>query len=562
VIVTAKLVLWCLAVVAVLSPRSQSADGKIAFYSNRGGDEDVYLMNADGTDVQLLTEGPFTGLCPDLSPDGRRIVFVSRGDGNSDLYLMELATREVKRLTDLPSTERQPRWSPDGKRIALQSNRDGNYEIYTMDADGQNWVRLTHTDAEELWPKWSPDGRQIAFSSMRDGNWEIYIVNADGTGLRRLTNSDRRELNPSWSPDGTRIAFASGTDRRFQLDVHLINVDGTNEIQLTDLDGVEENPIWSPDGTRIAFQTMKDGNFEIYVMDTDGSNWQNLTNDPAHDYWPSWVNPAAADEVKPAPRGLLPAEAVQLQIVCDDRAINDAMIPSRSFSCYVIAGDLCMLFDTGGDGSLLSANLSAAGIDPGAIDIIMMSHCNSDHVGGLPTACRAAEHPPRLVLPGGELPRNLGGLALSLVPAKIDSAKSLAATVEVTEASTIIGTGMLTTGTLGDDIPEQSLIIETDAGPVVVTGCSHPGVGQIVRRAAELTGRPVLMMVGGFHLVAHSAEEIDAVVGDLDTLVGFIAPCHCTGEPVRQAFRERFGDRFVDIAAGSVIRMADFRSDS
>lgn len=267
-------------------------DGKIAFYSVRSGRDDIYIMNADGSDVELVTKGGYGGKCPDLSPDGSRMVFVSLRDGNSELFLMDLAAGTERRLTNSPSVERQPAWSPDGRRIAFQSNRDGNYEIYTMDAEGADWQRLTFSDAEELWPHWSPDGDKIAFNSFRDGNWEIYIVNTEGSDLRRLTNTpDIYETGGSWSPDGMRIAFRSGPPRQFQGNIHLINIDGTGEIELTDFDGVEENPVWSPNGGKIIFQSMMSGNFELYVIDADGSNLRNLTQNSAHDYWPSWVVP-------------------------------------------------------------------------------------------------------------------------------------------------------------------------------------------------------------------------------------------------------------------------------
>lgn len=286
-IATIFLLLWTPPIVF-----SSDADGKIAFYSNRSGRDDIYIMNADGSNVQLVTKGEYGGKCPDLSPDGSRIVFVSPRDGNSELYVIDIAAGVTRRLTELPGTERQPEWSPDGRRIAFQSNRDGNYEIYTMAADGTDWRRLTFSEAEELWPKWSPDGKQIVFNSFRDDNWEIYIINSDRTNLRRLTNTPEVwETGGSWSPDGMRIVFRSGPPRQFQGNIHLLNIDGTNEIELTDFDGVEENPVWSPDGRRIVFQSMKDGDFDLYIMDADGSNLKNLTNNSAHDYWPSWVAP-------------------------------------------------------------------------------------------------------------------------------------------------------------------------------------------------------------------------------------------------------------------------------
>ncbi|UCC45328.1 MAG: PD40 domain-containing protein [Candidatus Zixiibacteriota bacterium] len=266
--------------------------GKIAFYSNRSGRDDIYLMDVVGGDVQRLTDGDYGGKCPDLSPEGDYVAFVSLRDGNSEIYVKDLSSGMVERLTNLSSVERQPRWSPDGSRIALQSNRDGDYELYVMDADGSNWTRLTHSPGEDILPVWSPDGSRIVFSSFRDSNWEIYTIGSAGSDLARLTESDDWETGASWSPVGDRIAFRSGPAQQFTGDIHLINVDGNNEVTLTDFDALEEHPEWSPDGDRIAFQTNRDGNLEIYVMDTLGANIKNFTYNSAHDLWPSWSGPS------------------------------------------------------------------------------------------------------------------------------------------------------------------------------------------------------------------------------------------------------------------------------
>ena len=536
----------------------QANDGKIAFYSGRNGRDDIFLMNADGTDVQLITKGEYGGKCPDISPDGTRIIFVSLRDDNSDLYLVDLASGEEQRLTDLPSAERQPKWAPDGKRIAFQSDRDGNYEIYVMDADGSNWQRLTFNDAEELWPSWSRDGQQIAFSSFRDGNWEIYVVGANGTGLRRVTHSGDGEMHPSWSPDGTRFAYQRRPPAvRFQNDIHVMNVDGTNDRKLTDFDGVEENPVWSPDGTQIAFQTMKDGNFEIYVMDADSSRLVNLTNHPANDYWPSWVVSGKSSTVAPRGGEKLPAKAVEFQILYDDVSHREDMEAGRGFSCLVKAGGKTLLMDAGGDSQLLLSNMAACKVDLADIDIVILSHCNSDHIGGLPSVLRSSGTVMKVYLPGGKLPGNLAGRALEIIPAKIDTIKSLVTSLVFVETPVQICDGIMSTGLLGDDIPEQGLVLLTEAGTIVITGCAHPGITQIVRRVFELTGEPILLTMGGFHLVAESQYTIDSLAEELDSMTTYIAPCHCSGDLARARFSLRFGTRYLELSAGSILRLAD-----
>ena len=140
---------------------------------------------------------------------------------------------------------------------------------------------------------------QIAFVSKRDGNFEIYVMDADGVNPRRLTNNSDGDWDPSWSPDGKRIVFCSDRDGHphripgwFTSEIYVMDADGGNQQNLTNHPSDDRSPSWSPDGTRIAFQSYRDNdrnhNIEIYVMAADGSNLQRLTNNLIEDEDPSW----------------------------------------------------------------------------------------------------------------------------------------------------------------------------------------------------------------------------------------------------------------------------------
>jgi Tol biopolymer transport system component len=134
---------------------------------------------------------------------------------------------------------------------------------------------------------------QIAFASDRDGNWEIYVMNVDGNDQRNLTNTSTNDTGPAWSPDGSQIAFMSGCqlrswDPESTCGIYVMNADGSDPRNLTNNSAEDLSPTWSPDGSQIAFASDRDGNSEIYVMNADGSDPRNLTNNSAGDWTPVW----------------------------------------------------------------------------------------------------------------------------------------------------------------------------------------------------------------------------------------------------------------------------------
>ena len=267
--------------------------GRIAWNTDRDGgpDQDIWIMNADGSRATQLTEN--TGIddgSPRWSPDGQRIVFHSTRDGDYEVYIMNADGSGVARLTDNASGDLVPAWSPDGKKLVFVSDRDGDLEIFTMNADGTGVSQLTHNACTEYNPAWSPGGKQIAFRSDCDGDAEIYVINADGTGLtQRTNNTGFQDDGPAWSPDGKRLAFAS--DRDGDWEIYVMNADGTGVTQLTNNIGATDFiPAWSPDGKHLVFTSDRDGDFELFVMNADGTGVTQLTNDGFADFGLDWTS--------------------------------------------------------------------------------------------------------------------------------------------------------------------------------------------------------------------------------------------------------------------------------
>ena len=249
-----------------------------------------------------------TPLMVDAAPQAQ-IAFTSERDGNREIYVMDADGDKPRKLTDSPLVDWDPSWSPDGRHIAFTANgrpgdwgaRGGDLEIYMMEANGSNPRKLTNNLRQDTDPAWSPDGKHIAYASTIDRNNEIYVMDVDGGKPRKLTNSGDVHIHnwkPSWSPDGNRIAFSSNRDGNWEI--YVMNADGGQQRNCTkDIHG--DDPSWSPDGKRIAFSSNRDGNWEIYVINADGRrDPRRLTNNPHDDTDPAWYDPAFAFAVASA----------------------------------------------------------------------------------------------------------------------------------------------------------------------------------------------------------------------------------------------------------------------
>lgn len=253
-------------------------EGRITFESTRDGNEDIYVMDFDGSNIVRLTNDEGRDLQPKWSPGGTHIAFTSCRDDCYEIYVMKADGSEQTRLTYTGNDREQnysPNWSPDGTRIAYtHSNVYINSNIFLMYADGTGSTQLTHYyGAFADSPNWSPDGTKIIYSLFNSG---IYVINIDGSGQARLTSGPyNREA--SWSPDGSKIIYIS--DCYKTREIYVMNADGSNQTHLTNNEESEGMPAWSPDGTKIAFSIYHEENEEnvIYTMNADGTEQTQLT---------------------------------------------------------------------------------------------------------------------------------------------------------------------------------------------------------------------------------------------------------------------------------------------
>ena len=192
------------------------------------------VINVDGSGLRRLARGPWSrddqgfNAVPDWSPDGRKLVFAKRlersgapcrpaGRCNDEIYVINADGTGLRRLTRNAVPDGHPVWSPDGRRIAFLRWRDGpTANIYVMNADGSGQRKLTQTPRRQGELAWSPDGEKIAFSAPAGhlGAADIFVINADGSGLRNVTNTVTTSFDFAWSPDGRQIAYLEGSPSR------------------------------------------------------------------------------------------------------------------------------------------------------------------------------------------------------------------------------------------------------------------------------------------------------------------------------------------------------------
>ena len=235
-------------------------------------------------------------------------------------------------------------------------------------------------------------------------------------------------------------------------------------------------------------------------------------------------------------------EPVTITVVYDNRSLQHDLTPDWGFACVVDAAGHRLLFDTGAKGDLLLANMRKLGIAPATVEALVISHDHWDHTGGLESIlplCSARCYVPASVA------AELG--------AKISKAGGTSIPVTGRAA---IWPGVWLTGEPGKEIREQSLVVETDSGLVLVTGCAHPGVVNIARKVKQDFGKPPWLVLGGFHLGHASPEDVKGMIRELQALgITKAGPGHCTGDQAIDQFRQGWPDGFEQIGCGWTLKL-------
>ena len=235
---------------------------------------------------------------------------------------------------------------------------------------------------------------------------------------------------------------------------------------------------------------------------------------------------------------------IDITIVCDNNPYKEGLERGWGFSCLAGGPEKSILFDTGPGGSLL-VNMEKLAIEPRSIDTVVLSHIHPDHTGGLESFL---EKNPEVAV---YLPKSF--------PERFkDNVQAQGAKVIEVRHPIKICENVWSTGQTGKWVKEQSLVIKTDKGLVVISGCSHPGIVNIVNAAKDLVKDDILLVMGGFHLECAGKGKIEKVISVFKQLgVRYVGLCHGSGDKARSMFEEYFGRKYIKIGAGKMITIAN-----
>jgi len=276
--------------------------GEIAFASARAGLPQLYLMNADGTDVRQLTNANEGACQPAWSPDGARLMYTTPCRANQESYpgsgivildLADLTTRALPAIAG--GGDFDAAWSPDGKRLAFTSLREKERpHVFVMNLDGTDLTVLSGPLAYEAQPAWSPTGSQLVISSNRAGGSRLFLVADTGADGQRFSwGESDGDSYPDWSRDGQSVVFERSVDGVARLFVGLYGAPDRASRAVCPGGPLAVFPMaeprWSPDGGWLVFETWPDGkNHNIAILSESCSNYAELTTDPALDFDPAW----------------------------------------------------------------------------------------------------------------------------------------------------------------------------------------------------------------------------------------------------------------------------------
>ena len=234
---------------------------------------------------------------------------------------------------------------------------------------------------------------------------------------------------------------------------------------------------------------------------------------------------------------------IKITILYDNYVYTEGTKSHWGFSCLIEGTEKTILFDTGWKPEILKNNIEKTGADIKKVRQIVISHNHGDHTGGVFSILD--ENPDVTVFLPYSFPYDF-----------VRRVEERNAEVITVSKPLEICSNVYLTGEMGDQIKEHSLILNTHKGLVIIAGCSHQGIVNIVKKAKEILKKEIYLVCGGFHLLHHSPEEVRDIIREFKELgVRYCGPTHCTGTHVIERFKEAFKDNYLQMGTGKVIRI-------
>ncbi len=243
--------------------------GKLAFVSDRGGQQTIFTSDLFFGEVQSHPVQGKQIMGPRWAPDGSKILFTSYRTGFPDIYVLDLHSHQLNVFASFKGTNSGARFSPNGSQVAMVLSGEGNPEIYVGNPQGRQVKRLTNNQSVEASPAWSPDGSRLVFTSDAAGGPQLYVMSAGGGAMTRLsTNISKYCAEPDWSAaDPKKIVFTAGVGRGFQSAVYDFSGGGAKIITKAPMDATE--PVWLADGRHFLCTFRSATSRAIYLVDSE-----------------------------------------------------------------------------------------------------------------------------------------------------------------------------------------------------------------------------------------------------------------------------------------------------
>jgi 7,8-dihydropterin-6-yl-methyl-4-(beta-D-ribofuranosyl)aminobenzene 5'-phosphate synthase len=236
---------------------------------------------------------------------------------------------------------------------------------------------------------------------------------------------------------------------------------------------------------------------------------------------------------------------ITITILYDNYIFSEGLQTDWGFSCIIKGTEKTILFDAGTKSDILFHNINKLNVNPKDVELVVISHIHGDHTGGL-SAFLDKNNKVTVYIP------------VSFPDEFVSKVEKAGAKVVSVDKPVEICKNVSLTGEMGGLIKEQSLILDTSKGLVVITGCAHPGIIGIVKRAKEVTDKEIYLVCGGFHLLNKSEDEVNQIINQFKDLgVMKVGATHCTGDNAIKLFKEAYKEKFVQMGAGKAIKISD-----